>query len=314
MNFLSECCSVPRCFPISTPSNPVRDFLTECSVHTLNRTGVEKDVEDLRRINEVQATIEWEDVDEYEEEAEAEEVDAEEEVDKSRGEDEKSEEEVTKENEQEIKKRKLVQHLPQPSYHKERASTEAFTIKLVRAYDVVPYMKKFLLGPIFIYPHTLQRIIKEGGKNSVRIHPVESREVELELFFYSSPKRAKAFYGELVRKPDVILEYIPEDVPPIRFARIIEELLKGIANLICISYSPSNGGCYNLWFDEGSPKRLIRKKLRNCLMAFPDYYGYAVYLKGELERRFMEDFLQDFSQIGNKKYDLYPRLLVEPRI
>lgn len=180
----------------------------------------------------------------------------------------------------------------------------------------IEYMGKKLSAPIFLNFPSKPGPLEETLETFETVNPSSDPKVELQVYFYPSQIRtAKAYYGKISsRKADVTLRNIPADVPPLCASRIIENIVNTVGKLIAIFFSDSDGYHYDIWLDKAGSAAGVVEKLSNSLWTFPMSHGYAVYCKGDAEKKFVEDYIEKFSAQKNFGTDeVLPALLVEAK-
>lgn len=181
------------------------------------------------------------------------------------------------------------------------------------SYDIrmIEYMGKELAAPIFINSGSLEETIDTFET----VRPLSHPDAELHIYYYPSQIRtAKAYYGKISsRKADVTLRNIPADVPPLCASRIIENIVSSVGKLIAIYFSDIDGYHYDIWLDKAGTAPVVVEKLSNSLWTFPMSHGYAVYFKGDAEKKFVNEYIEKFSSQDFGDSEVLPALLVEAK-
>lgn len=145
------------------------------------------------------------------------------------------------------------------------------------------------------------------------IRPSTNPNLELRVYTYLSELRtAKAHYGKISsRRADITIKNVPVDVPPLCISRIVEDIIGPAGRLIAINFSDIDEYHYDIWLDKNTPVSAVVDQLANSLLAFPMSHGYAVYFKGEGERKFIADYLQNYYAQDLGHVEVFPTMLAK---
>eukprot|EP00796_Vickermania_ingenoplastis_P011182 gene11182-7759_t len=200
---------------------------------------------------------------------------------------------------------------PKEAFDDSSRSGKAKEIEVSYGIRTIDYMGRKLAAPIFIDFPMKPGCFEETLDTFETVRPTTHPNVELHVYFYPSQIRtAKAYYGKISsRKADVTLRNIPADVPPLCASRIIENIVSNVGKLIAIHFSDTDGYHYDIWLDKAGTAPMVVEKLSNSLWTFPMSHGYAVYFKGDNEKRYAQEYIEKYSsqEFGNS--EVLPTLL-----
>ncbi|KAK7195065.1 hypothetical protein NESM_000429400 [Novymonas esmeraldas] len=143
--------------------------------------------------------------------------------------------------------------------------------------------------------------------HSFSLHPKGLKSVELELFNYNCARcTLRTLYGRLSsRQPDVTMQNVSVDVPPLCVAHLIEQITK--AKVTALHLNESEGSHYDIWLDKPNLSAQLVESVSGCVWASPMHHGYAVMGKNDEGRKYLRNYverLRDSRPGGPNVYDV----------